>query len=63
MKTKLETEIKKIVDLYAAEDMQSALSSAIHNLLEKNDQGAFDDQKIDVSHISERQTNIFDQGA
>lgn len=56
-----EKEVNKIVELHADDYSRSSLKQAIFNLFEKLESGDLKDEVIDVSHISEHQTDIFSQ--
>lgn len=63
MTNQFEKELEKIVSHFADDKQKANLKESIINLFEKYDSGELNDEVVDNSHISERQTDIFSQGA
>lgn len=59
MSQTLEKEIRNICELYAKDGRSEQLKEVIIQLLDKKEKGLLKDEKIDRSHISIRQTEIF----
>ena len=59
MTRKFEAELNKIVELYGSKIHNKELKQSIIKLFELHKQGDLEDEKVDTSHISERQTDIF----